>query len=205
MNFVKGLIAFSLIFIISCAAAPIRYSGFLNDYDSMVPSKVVEGLLVEKSANKDIGDYDVFYIEPVVVHLSDQAKGERVDPKKLEELAEYFRNQAINALKQKYTVADEPVDGALLIRAAITDVVANKPYFNLHWSTTLAGFGLGGASMEVEFVDVTTKERILAVVDARRGKRSHYTKGLTKWGHTEDVINMWIKLLTDQLALLHQN
>ena len=205
MSYIKGSVVLSLIFVIGCAAAPIRYSGFLNDYDSLVPSEVVEGLLVDKNANKDIGDYDIFYIEPVVIQFSDHAKGENVDPKKLEELADYFRDQAVNALKQKYTMVEEPVDGTLLIRAAITEVVANKPYFNIHWSTTLAGFGLGGASMEVEFIDSTTKERILAVVDARRGKRSHYTKGLTKWGHTEDVINMWIKLLMDQLTLLHQD
>jgi len=191
------------LFLAGCASAPIQYSGFLDDYDALIPSEIVEGLLVDKHPTKKIGDYSQFYIAPVIVYMIDGAKGEEVEPQKLEELAQFFHDQAVKALEENYTVVDQPKDGALIIRAAITDVVANKPYLNVHWSTTLAGFGLGGASMEAEFVDAKTKERVMAVVDKRKGKRSHYTKGLTKWGHTEDTINIWVGLLIEQLNNQH--
>lgn len=204
MNFRKDFVFLFCIMLLSgCATVETKYSGFLDNYDGMHPSTVVEGLLVDKHPTKNIGQYESFYVEPVVAYLSEDANGNNVDPEKLKELTDYFYTLAVDALNEKYEVVDSPEEGALLIRTAITDVKANKPYLNLHWSTTLAGFGLGTASMEAEFIDISTKERVLAVVDARLGKRTHYTKGLTKWGHTKDIINQWVKLLIENLEMLN--
>jgi len=79
----------------------------------------------------------------------------------------------------------------LLLRTAVTDILPNKVYLNLHWSTTLIGGGIGGASLEAELVDSLNGERMLAFVDARKGRKLNYTKGLTKWGHTKEVLGMW--------------
>ena len=190
-----------LLLSVGCASVETQYSGFLNDYSAMKPSEVVEGLLVQKHPTKNIGDYEKFFVEPVEVRLHEDAKGhDKVEPEKLEELSTYFYDQAVLALTEGYTVVDKEGEGVLVVRAAITDAFASKPYLNLHWSTTAIGKGLGGASMEAEFIDAVTREQILAVVDARLGKRLHYTKGLTKWGHTEDIINGWVKLLISTLG-----
>ena len=87
----------------------------------------------------------------------------------------------------------------MLFRTAITDILPNKVYLNLHWSTTLIGGGIGGASLEAELVDSLTGERMLAFVDARKGKKLNYTKGLTKWGHTKEVLGMWAKHMVKNL------
>ncbi len=188
-----------------CATIETQYSGFLNDYSAMRPSEVVEGLLVEKHSTKDIGDYTKFLVEPIEVQLHQDAKGYNVDQEKLEELATYFYDQAVLALGEGYQVVEEEAPGVLVIRAAITDVFPNKPYLNMHWSTTAIGKGLGGAAMEAEFIDVVTRQRVLAIVDARLGKRTRYTKGLTKWGHPKDILNQWVKLLLSTLDDLHQD
>lgn len=187
----------------SCATIDSRYSGFLDDYSNMKPSEIVEGFMVDKHPTKNLGDYNEFYVDPVIVYFHEDAKGVSVEADKLKELTDAFHTKAVAALERNYTVLDEPKQCSLIIRAAITDVFPNKPYLNFHWSTTLAGFGLGGASMEAEFVDAITEERILAVVDSRLGKRSHYTKGWSKWGHPEDILDQWVQILIDNLNMLH--
>ena len=81
----------------------------------------------------------------------------------------------------------------------MTDVSTAKPGNNADdWSS------VGTATMEAELVDSVTGERMLAFIDARKGKKLNYTKGLTKWGHTKEVLGMWADLMVQNLDQLKE-
>lgn len=183
-----------------CATAKTIETGFLGDYANFHPSDKVDGLLVEKHPTKKISDYSKFMVEPIEVRLTHESKGEKLDHQQVEKMAEQFHDEIVMALKEKYEVVDQPGEGVLKIRSALTDIYPNKIYLNLHWSTTLSKQGIGGAAIEAEFIDTATNERILGVVDARQGKPLKYTNGLTRWGHTKEVFNGWRDLLMKTLA-----
>jgi len=202
LNYLMMVIV-SVVFIGCSSIMEPTPSGFLGDYSTMQPSKIIKGMSIDRASSEKLGDYSKFIIDPVEIYLHKDAKAEDIDPKVLQEMADYFRNEVIAKLQEHYTVVEEAGVGVLRIRAAITDVLPNKVALNIHWSTTMAGLGLGGAAMEAEFVDSQTNERILAVIDSRKGRRTHYKKGLSKWGHTKDVIEEWVQMLTKRLDELH--
>ena len=77
-------------------------------------------------------------------------------------LHHFSKNCTKIRLSENFEIVDKPGRGVLLFRSAITDILPNKVYLNIHWSTTLIGGGIGGASLEAELVDSVTKERILS-------------------------------------------
>ena len=193
------------VFCIGCGAKNqgLSYSGFLGDYSNFRMSNVVEDLHVDKHPTKTLADYDKFLIAPIQVYFHSDAKGVGVDPTKLKELTDAFYEKAVEVLSDHYEVVEEPGEGVLLCRIAVTDVVSNKVALNLHWSTTATGVGIGGAALEADFVDSVTNERILAVIDSRKGKRYKDKKGLTKWGHTKGVFKEWAEMFVERLDELH--
>ena len=58
--------------------------------------------------------------------------------------------------------------------------------------------------MEAEMVDSITGERMMSFVDARKGKRLNYTKGLTKWGHTKEVLGIWANIIVENLGNMRE-
>lgn len=117
-----------------------------------------------------------------------------------EKLAAYFIKKLEEGLSENYTITDQPGPDVLLFRAAVTDILPNKVYLNLHWSTTLIGAGIGGASLEAELVDSLSNERMASYIDARKGRKLNYTKGLTKWGHSKEVLGIWADLIVENLS-----
>tara|TARA_B100000745_G_C20107827_1_gene379129 strand:+ start:257 stop:895 length:639 start_codon:yes stop_codon:yes gene_type:complete len=199
----------AVLFLAGCAKFEASESGFLNDYSNLRESTEVEGLLVEKYEHKHLGQYSKFIVEPIQIQFIPDAKGEKIDDETREELAEKLHDKVVAALEENYEVVDEPGPGVLRIEAALSDLVANKVYLNLHWSTTLSKQGIGGAAIEADFTDSLTNERVMAIVDSRQSKLTggnpvkSYTRGLSKWGHTENVFDEWVKLFIAKLDELH--
>jgi len=194
------VLAVGLFIVSGCAPIKTNYSGFLRDYSKIEESETEKGLLIERNPRKSVDQYTKFLLVPTVVYFHESAKGAEVDPTTLKELTDFIDTELKTAMEENFEIVQVPGDGVCIIRIALTDVVANKIYLNLHWSTTASGAGVGGAAMEAEFADSLTNERVLALVDARKGKRLKYTKGLSKWGHTKDVLRQWVKLITTTIG-----
>ena len=180
-------------------------SGFLSGYTGLEESEEYDGMRIYKNPDADIlGHYTKVLIAPVQFKLDPAIKGYDLEYADRKKLSDYFHEKLIEGLVENYEIVDEPGEDVLLLRTAITDILPNKVYLNLHWSTTLYGAGIGGASLEAEMVDSLTNERMLAFIDARKGKKLKYTKGLSKWGHTEEVFGLWATIIIknlDQLKL----
>jgi hypothetical protein len=62
---------------------------------------------------------------------------------------------------------------------------------------------VGEASMEAEFLDAQTNDRIAVAMDKRSGAKYQVVKGMRKWGHAEDAFNYWAKRLRKFLDEAH--
>jgi len=201
----KFVVCLSILFLCGCAAKmKLTQTGFLADYDQLVQSETFKGMRIYKNKAIDINKtYTKIIVAPVEIRLSPAAE-KRFTAEEQEKLTTYFHESLQKKLAAGFELTQEPGPGVLLLRAAITDLLPNKVYLNLHWSTTLLGGGIGGASIEAELVDSESKERVLAFIDAKKGKKLKYTKGLTKWGHTKEVLDKWADILVENLNTLQE-
>ena len=175
-------------------------SGFLSGYSGLEDYEELEGMRIYKNPDVNIVErYSKILVAPVEFRLDPTVKEHKMDFEDELKLSNYFHEKLIEGLIINYDIADEPGEDVILLRIAITDILPNKVYLNLHWSTTLIGGGIGGASLEAELVDSLTGERMFSFIDARKGKKLNYTKGLTKWGHTQEVLGMWAKHIVKNL------
>ncbi len=188
-----------------------RYSGFLGDYSKLKRSRQLKGAMSYENPSKKLGHYDKFIIDLVVVHFAPNAKGIGVDPIKVQQVADYFHRELWLALsmRMRYQVVNTPGPGVLRLRMAITDIKTTVPIMNIHPGTKLlgqvSGLGLGGASMEGEAVDSQTGERVLAVVDMRRGAFNPLPSGagFDEVGHAKEVVRYWVKRFVGRVDKAH--
>jgi len=204
LAFVNVVVLFSLT---GCATKQMELTktGFLSGYSDLKEDEASKGMHVYKNPNVNIGArYSKILIAPIQFKLDPTVKAHEMKDKDREKLTDYFYGQLEERLSENYGIVNVPGEDVLIFRTAITDVLPNKVYLNLHWSTTLIGAGVGGASLEAELVDSMTGERMLSFVDGRKGRRLNYTKGLTKWGHTQEVLGIWADAMVMNLDQLRE-
>ncbi len=148
--------------------------------------------------------YRTVIIDPVIVYFRPGNQHAAIDTQSLKKLTDLFDAQLRETLAQRYTVVSDADTHALRLRVAITDVIPAKPFFNIEPTTKIFGLGLGGASMEAEFIDQETNTIVFALIDSRVGKRRQYVAGLKRWGHTEQVLSQWADMLAQGLETITQ-
>jgi len=211
--FVLG-ISFVLAMTTGCATQKTAHSGFLENYPvfEQGPKGGVDFVYLKKDV--DFRSYDKVMMDHVVFYFSDSAKYKGIHANELKEVADTFHKAFAEALANAYPLVDKPGPGVLRIRTAITDLVPSKP--GLSGVTTVIPIGLaisivksgaggghtgvGQASMEVEFLDSMTNERIAAAVDTKPGDK---LEGFTKWGAAKGGFEFWAKRLKTWLDQIH--
>jgi hypothetical protein len=203
LSFILGVFLFT-----ACASnKPAKPSGFLKDYSGFKPIPEDPSMLYYERPNVDWKKYTKLMIDPVTVYYGRASKVQPIKPEELKKLADYFRSEAIEAVKDAYPVVDKPGPDVLRIRAAITDLKSANPWMNL--AATAAVFmpvDMGGAAMEAEFIDSQTGERLAGVVDRKGGSPINlgdFTGAYTEWGHAKSAFKEWAKLLRDALDEAH--
>ncbi len=190
-------------------------SGFLGDCSDLQPHPDKKLMLVYRKHAGVLAAYDKFLVDPVLIYFHDEAKGVGVDPQELAELAGFLREAVVGALTEggKYQVVEEPGPGVVRLRGAITDVVPVDPAKNIGASVAgmATGVGLllprvdlGKTSIEAEFLDSETSERLVAVVAEKKGKRfGGKIKGAKTWGDVKAAFKQWSKDLRKRLDQIH--
>ena len=116
-----------------------------------------------------------------------------------------------------YKLVQEPGPGVARVRGAITDVksvkfgITSKAAIIAATSVLIyPGVGLlfpninvGEAAIEFEILDSVSKERLLAGVDRKKGRRFLNLKGATNWGDVKRAFKGWAKAFRKHLDTLH--
>ena len=210
------LISFFLITTMGCRSK-VKQSGFLTDYPEFKKGRSGGVDLVYVKERVNFKSYDKIMMDQVKFYFKEDSEYKGLDAETLKELSDAFHLAMVKALQDEYPFVSEPGPGVLRVRFAITEVEAAIPVVASITSVVPAGVALsivkkgvtgehmnvGGATMEAEFLDAQTNERVGVVIDDREGKKYEVQDGLTKWGYTKEVFEIWAKLFREFLDEAH--
>jgi len=184
-----------------CAAGSrddVDQSGFLVDYSQLAPGGGDRAALIYVDPIVDFKKYDSLMFDRVSVWLSPEAETRDVDPAVLKKMSDYFRNALVDAVKDGYTVVDQPGPNVIRVRAAITDVEPSDPVAK---AVSVDNIGTGGAEAEMELLDSISSERLAAAIDIRAGGKP---ASRDVWEDTKEAFDYWAKRFRVRLDELRQ-
>jgi hypothetical protein len=189
-----AICSLTLLFAGCATVGPPPPSGFLGDYAELRVDPGDDSLLWWEHEGFDWSRYSGVILEPVTFYYHAQASDREIRPDELKQLADAFREIVIAELGDAYHVTEEPGADVLRVRCAITDVIPVRPALNAVTSiATFVAIDVGGAAIEVEFVDSLTGERVAAGVDRKVGKRINGITGLTRFGQADEAFHAWAR------------
>ncbi len=197
-----------------CAQKEVKYSGFLENYPTFQPGPSGGVDLIYLKEGVDFGKYNKVMFDQVVFYLKKDAKYKAIQPEEMKELADAFSLAAVKALEGAYPIVAEPGSDVLRIRVAITDIEPSNPAASgittvmpvglaisvIKKAATGKHTGVGSASMEAEFLDSLTNQRVAAAIDTQEGSK---LSGLTKFGSAKEAAEFWAQRLRAFLDKTH--
>lgn len=205
----------ALLLLSGCAAGgmqEVKPSGFLGDYSQMHNGGGDRAALYYFKPGLNLKPYNRLMFERVVVMLSDDAEYRAVDPDTLKELADYYQQAILAAVRDGYEIVDQPGPGVLRVRVAITGLKPSRPVSNtlstiIPVGMVVAGatkavsgenLGTGEAATEFELLDAQSGERLAAAVDRRQGGKMVF-RG--KWEDTREAFDFWAQRFRQRLDM----
>jgi len=184
-----SIMVISLFLVSGAAQAKQEYSGFLVDYSQLKPGPQGGVAKVYKKEGVNFNKYSKIMMDHVVFFFKDDAQEKGIDPIEMAELSHKFHKEARAAIGSAYPFVEEPGPDVMRVRVAITDLeLPKKTPGMLKSIMTGKGPGLGEISMEFEFLDSETNQRIAAGVDRRTGTM---IQNLSRFGTAEDAFKFW--------------
>jgi hypothetical protein len=189
-----------------CTAQRAQRTGFLSDYSRLKPYSDVSYRNIP--SQEVIRGYSKFIVDPVVAHFHTGSKaiGERTKGKITEQditdLKNYMHDAIVKAISDRYGIAYRPGPGVARVRIALTDLKKANVLMNIHPGSKLLGSGLGGASLEAEWLDSESGEQIAALVESQLGDRLSLD-GLSEWGDAKEIMDSWAKRFRERLDEAH--
>lgn len=192
-----ALVTAFLILATGCATtSPPEPSGFLGSYDEFDVDPADESLLWWEQDGFDWSNYRAVMLDPVTIYFDPAAEDREIRPDELKKLTDGFREAVMDELGDAYPVVDTPDSDVLRIRCAITDIVPSNAALNV--ASSLIAFvpvDMGGAAIEVEYLNSVTGERLAAGVDQKLGTPFDGARGFTRLGHAKGAFREWAKEL----------
>ena len=210
-----GVLALICGLLFGCAAPTKEVpSGFMKTYPPFQPGPS-EGIdQVYLKPGLDLGIYNRVMLEEVHFYLKKGVAEQGLQASELKELSDTFHRAVFEALGNAYPLVTEPGADVLRVRMAITNVEISNPAVSgvttvlpvglavsvVNKAATGSYTGVGGASMEVEFLDSMTGERLGAGIDTFSGSKM---SGFTKLGAAKEAFEFWAKRLRVTLDKAH--
>ena len=154
--------------------------------------------------------YNKVMIAPVSIYGGDKIEVPAEDQKKL---VDYFYQQLIAKMQQKFEIVGEPGPGVMKVQVAMTDASAATPVMRtvsmipgLHLISSLMNMTtgtypfVGGAQAEAKVTDSQTGVVLAEVVDAQIGGGAYRTGLQWKYGDAENAIKHWCEVMTQRLS-----
>jgi hypothetical protein len=194
----------------------IEPSGFLGDYSQMTAGLKDRANLYYEKPDVNWAKYTKIWIKPIELWNSgdpDSPMG-KISPENQQTLIDLLNTSLNNALSTNFTMVDSGGPDVLIVHGAITDAKKSKPvvgtvsaiYLPLKvislGKQTLMGtaIGVGSVTVEAEFLDGATNERLVAVVDSRSGTSALRSKFTGTWGDVEKSFDWWAARLDQRLT-----
>lgn len=210
-----GMLALCCAALVGCAAAPTTtHSGFLKTYPQFQPGPSDGVDQVYTKPGMDLRKYRRVMLDEAQFYLKKSDANQGIQASELKELADTFHRAMFEALGNAYPLVAEPGNDVLRIRLAVTDIELSNPAMSGITTVLPVGLavsvakkaatgsytGVGGASMEVEFLDSMTSEQIGAATDTFSGSKM---SGFSKLGATKDAFAFWAQRLRITLDKAH--
>ncbi|MBU2550308.1 MAG: DUF3313 domain-containing protein [Proteobacteria bacterium] len=177
---------------------PVK-AGFLGDYQNFQKDPENPSAMFFEKPGVKWDRYTKLMIDPVLIYYHPDSEAQMIQPDELKKLADGFRTVVVDEVKDKYPVVDKPGPDVLRIRAAIVDLIPSNAALNVVTTVlVLCPVDMGGAAMEVEFLDSVSNERLAAYTDRKRGHPAKFN-GFTKWSHAEAAFKAWAEELRKAL------
>lgn len=195
----KGLVGLFLILTVllqGCAAAKYQDS-LLDNKTGLKQCKEDTSKLWWEKPGFDWHNYNKVILEPIVLQIDKK----KLKQEELQTAVNGFRKTILEELSPEYIVVNEPGPNVLRIRSIITDIDTSNPALNT--LTTVALFlplDMGGATIQVDFFNSITGERVAAMVDQKTGTTLQFKNGFSRFGHAKGAFVEWAKELKLALA-----
>jgi hypothetical protein len=178
------------------------YSGFLKNYPPFESGqKGIDKRYLKQGV--DFRQYDKILMEEVVFFLNDDADYKGIHPDEIKKLSDEFHK--IFAEEMGDLLTAQPGPRVTRMRMAVTKLQPSKPVSGATTTVIPVGLalsivkkgatgnyiGIGSASMEVEFLDSITNERIAAAVDRAPGGKFD----IGKLSAAKSAFKFWAKRL----------
>jgi len=181
---------------VGCASSTGAVPGrFLSDYSQLRPGHADQARLLYINENADFSRYQQAVVDPVVVWDSAGAGFSGVTREELENLAAHFSTVLREQLGHEFELAEQAAPGTLQIRVAIVE--GRRP------SGSGAATVGGRIGIEVEILDASTAEQLIAAADTRVGLGVE--PGSSRDGSAaRKAFDDWALRMATKLAVLRQ-
>jgi hypothetical protein len=162
--------------------AGYQYARFMSDYSTLKPDADGKAMVYAKPGF-DFKGYDKVMVDRLTFFYKGDADYKGIDPTELKALADYFHDVFVKDLGKDYPLVNETGPNVLRIRAAITEMVPNKPLVSVvtlvvpyltaadlasgvaSKGGTGSNFYVGETVIEAEILDSATNEQLVAYVE----------------------------------------
>ena len=192
------LISTTLVFSLvtsGCGGKLKQPTGFLSDYSKL---KKESANTMRYSDEAALATYTGFIVDPIQMRIQDPKRSPK--PETIADLTGYMHDKLEEAVRKSgKRLAYHPEEGVARLRIALTDIGKSHPVSMLPYSS-MAGVGVGGASVEAELVDSMTGKQIAAFIQSKEGESKIPFTALGDWTAAKQTIDAWAKNLQQRLA-----
>jgi len=199
-----------------CAAktAPLEFSGFLSNYTGLRPAPDDSGAWSYRKPDVNFKGYTKIILDPLVIWPSQHSAYGGIDALTAWKLALAFHDRMSQAMAGGYRIVNEPGPGVLRLRAALTEVMLQRPALAspgpllplandivLQASEKISGMNAleGEATIEAELLDAESQERLAAYVEKRVSSKVLLTHDKDSLGPVLEIFDYWAKKLRQRL------
>lgn len=196
MNKLLASIIVLVLFLTGCAANRMsedKYSGFLDNYDQLVPSKKYPQTRFYIAPDANFSSYSAYMIDPVYVVLP----GGMAQPEDqlFNNIAKTYHDELMAAFEAEgFTVVNEIGPNVARITSAVTGVYSSA---DGTFSKTKARI-----IMEGKVTDATTSKLLGSVIDLQTGQTLKSAEDIVTLDSFRPVLRAWARRFANAMATL---
>ena len=205
----------------SCASPPddrlVTFSGFLEDYSGFRPASDESKAWTHRKTNLTLTPYTKIMVDSLVFWADPEADKDEVNAVDQWQLKLIFQKKMEEALKDRYLVVKEPGPEVIRLRSALTKVTETRPHSHLATpgpilptandvllrateTLTSTRFLVGHATLEAEFLDSQSQERLIGYIETRESNKTYVNKNSHDLGPIVEILEYWTRQLGNQLT-----